>query len=263
MAYARTGVSSSGLYFHCSHKFLQVKIFHISLYFFFPQKKNHGSVLPGTEYCCVFLMYLLSEHISSLYHLPAQQHLQQLSLHLAECAKCRLWQVSHQLIPYGPEFCVCVEVVSGFYSNKFIHLPVFLPRFMTLPQRLNIIHLMFLELCPFIFLEQSHFENLSGFLQLLVKNLGGHFFLPRGFHRGFKLYEGLTCIEQTVPPLSTRFHFTKATSVAHFRATPTSELCRADIEFSSYAHQILLQENFQMRSPGLVYLINILSPVFL
>lgn len=39
MAYARTGVSSSGLYFHCSHKFLQVKIFHISLYFFSPQKK--------------------------------------------------------------------------------------------------------------------------------------------------------------------------------------------------------------------------------
>lgn len=57
-----------------------------------------------------------------------------------------------------------VNIVSGFHSNKFIHLPVFFPSFMTLPQRLNFIYLMFLELCPFIFLQQSHFENLSGFL---------------------------------------------------------------------------------------------------
>lgn len=60
--------------------------------------------------------------------------------------------------------CVREKIFSGFYSNKFIHLPVFFPSFMTLPQRLSFIHLMFIELCPFIFLEQSHFENLSGFL---------------------------------------------------------------------------------------------------
>lgn len=41
MAYARTGVSSTGLYFHCClHKFLQVKIFRISPLFFFSQKKK-------------------------------------------------------------------------------------------------------------------------------------------------------------------------------------------------------------------------------
>lgn len=60
--------------------------------------------------------------------------------------------------------CEREKFFSGFYSNKFIHLLVFFPSFMTLPQRLNFIHLMFIELRPFIFLEQSHFENLSGFL---------------------------------------------------------------------------------------------------
>lgn len=86
--------------------------------------------------------------------------------------------------------CVREKIFSGFYSNKFIHLPVFFPSFMTLPQRLSFIHLMFIELCPFIFLEQSHFENLSGFLQLLVINPEGLFLLPTVSQRGFKLCEG-------------------------------------------------------------------------
>lgn len=157
----------------------------------------------------------------SFHHLSKKLHLQQLALHLAECAKHRIWQVPHQRVLYSLEFVVVVvvKIVSGFYSNKFMHLPVFFPSFMTLPQRLNFIHLMFLELCPFIFLEQSHFENLSGFLQLLVINPGGFFFLPRGSQRGFKLYEGLTRIEQTVLPLSIRARFTEAqaTSLACFR----------------------------------------------
>lgn len=72
-------------------------------------------------------------------------------------------------------------------------------------------------------------KSLRLFVAFGNKSRGIFFFLPRGSQRDFKLYEGLTCIEQTVPPLSIRAHFTEAqaTSVACFRGIPTSALCRA------------------------------------
>lgn len=167
MAYARTGVSSSGLYFHCSHKFLQVKIFHISLYLFPPPKKKSWILICSTS-IWIFLCFLdvppFWTHIITL----SSPNTTALTVVItSSCRMCKIQTLvglSSAYSLWSRILCVCVEVVSGFYSNKFIHLPVFLPSFMTLPQRLNIINLMFLELCPFIFLEQSHFENLSGFL---------------------------------------------------------------------------------------------------
>lgn len=194
---------------------------HFTIFRFLFKNSHFLSVLSGIYYCGVFP---LSELIIS-------SPLKKAALAVVITSSCRTCKMQ---ILVGPSsvyslwsriFFVVVKIVSGFHSNKFIHLPVFFPSFMTLPQRLNFIYLMFLELCPFIFLEQSHFEkSLRLFVAFGNKSRGIFFFLPRGSQRDFKLYESLTCIDQTVPPLSFKVHFTEAqaTSVACFRGILTS-----------------------------------------
>lgn len=72
-------------------------------------------------------------------------------------------------------------------------------------------------------------KSLRLFVAFDNKSRGDFFFLSWGSQRDFKLYEGLTCIEQTVPPLPFKVHFTEvqATSVACFRGILTSALHRA------------------------------------
>lgn len=101
VAHARIHVCFTRLYFLCCpHRFPHLKIFCTSPYSDFILKFTYFYLFYLEFNTVVFFLFLnLSFH-----HLSKKPHLRQLSLHLAEYAKCRLWQVPHQLIPYGPDF---------------------------------------------------------------------------------------------------------------------------------------------------------------